>query len=1042
MNPSHRSPHSEPASLLAVRSCKRALLSELGQSHESGNPVRPEDLLARWPADAASDPDIASLLFEDYQQQLRRGAEPQLSDYQERFPQQSDSLRSLLRQNDVLRSLGGSCPSGFTLRLPDIGDEVFGFKLRHELGRGAFARVFLGEQAELADRPVVLKVTASDNDEPQTLAQLQHTHIVPVYSVHEDTNAGLRLVCMPYFGGASLSSVLRSLTADCKQPMQGAQLVRALQAVQAPTFEALRLEAASAPAPSVSSAQRQAAPLERLKSLSYVQAVVWIVGRLAEALQHAHERGIYHRDVKPSNILIGADGEPMLLDFNLATSIHTDAGKATVGGTVAYMAPEHLRAMASRNPVLARQVDQRADIYALGMVLFEMLVGERPFEQSASYAPLPALIEAMAVERSQTTPSLRQHRKDVPWGLESIVRKCLAPEPAERYQHADELAADLNALLEDRPLRHAPELSITERARKWVRRHPRFTSSSLIVGVAAALLLTAGLVLLDVRQQAHATHEQLEDALVVQRDREFDEGVRRALCLVNTTTDLPGADHVAQGVGACEETLALYGVLTDDDWQEGDLWRRLASVEREENARELLLLLARGRVQQAPDDQQMLRGALRLLDKAEALRRLPPTPALWEDRADYLDRLGETQQAQAARRQAKSLKPATARDYCLLAASLVRRDGVHAGPALQALEQALGLNPKHYWAYVQRGVLRMQRGENALAAADFGGAVGVWPEYALGYFNLGCALLRAGQPDEAIAQLTLALDRDPSFVLARLNRGLTLLERSRYEPALADFDKATRDGCDQAAAWAGRGVALEKLKRHAEADKAFAKALDSARDEAEAVQLRVHWVYAFAVSERLPQQAARIFSDILEKQPEHPQALYGQAMLAAQQDDLERALACFDRALAADPNLLEARRFRAVLLARRGRLADAEREINACLSQAPRDGATLYAAACVAARAVEHGDPAAAPAALEQTLLFLERALAAGYGHDKIAADPDLAGVRRLPAFERWLARQAEARQAETRPPAAQNNVPNNVPSRMSPTAPTRGIVP
>jgi tetratricopeptide (TPR) repeat protein len=703
------------------------------------------------------------------------------------------------------------------------------------------------------------------------------------------------------------------------------------------------------------------------------------------------------------------------------------------------MAPEHLRAMASRNPMLARQVDHRADIYSLGMVLFEMLVGERPFEQSASYAPLPALIEAMAVERSQSTPSLRQHRQDVPWGLESIVRRCLAPNPAQRYQHANELAADLDALLEDRPLHHAPELSVKERAQKWLRRHPRFASSSLIAGVAAALLITAGIVVLDVRQQAHATHEQLEDARVAERDRQFDEGVRRALCLVNTTTDLPGSDHLAQGIAACEQTLALYGVLTSDQWQENESWRRLASVEREENARELLLLLARGRVQQTPDDPQTLHGALRLLDKAEALR-LPPTPALWEDRADYLEGLGAKQQAHAARVKARSLKPASARDYCLLAASLVRRDGVHAKQAIAALEQALALNPKHYWAYVQRGVLRMQRGDNALAAADFGSAVGLWPEYALGYFNLGCALLRAGQPDDAVAQFTLALDREPSFVLARLNRGLTLLERGRYEPALVDFEKAHQDGCEQAAAWAGRGVALEKLKRHEEADAVFATALERARAETEAVQLRVQWVYAFAVSERLPHEAARIFSDILDKHPDHPQALYGQAMLAAQRDDLDRALECFDRALDVDPSLTDARRFRAVLLARRGRLGDAQREINACLSLEPRNGATLYAAACIAARAVEHSDPASAPAALEQTLQFLEHAFAAGYGRDKVAADPDLASVRDLPAFRSWLERQTQGEAATSA--EAPNNVPNAVPNRMPPQAQTRGIVP
>ena len=99
-----------------------------------------------------------------------------------------------------------------------MGDEVFGFRLRQPLGEGAFARVFLAEQADLAGRPVVLKVTRHRGDEPQTLAQFLHTNIVPIYSLHEDRRAGLRAVCMPYLGGASLSAVLARLWADSPRP--------------------------------------------------------------------------------------------------------------------------------------------------------------------------------------------------------------------------------------------------------------------------------------------------------------------------------------------------------------------------------------------------------------------------------------------------------------------------------------------------------------------------------------------------------------------------------------------------------------------------------------------------------------------------------------------------------------------------------------------------------------------------------------------------------------------------------------------------------
>src|SRR5262249_49597430 len=137
-------------------------------------------------------------------------------------------------------------------------------------------------------------------------------------------------------------------------------------------------------------------PRTVLAGLPFAHAVAWVAARLAEGLQHAHARQVLHRDIKPSNVLLGADGQPMLRDFNPAHA--ADGGGEAPGGTVAYMAPEHLKALALRDPALARKVDHRADVYALGMVLYEMLTGRSPFDQGASYAPLSVLIEAMAVE--------------------------------------------------------------------------------------------------------------------------------------------------------------------------------------------------------------------------------------------------------------------------------------------------------------------------------------------------------------------------------------------------------------------------------------------------------------------------------------------------------------------------------------------------------------------------------------------------------------------------------------------------------------------
>src|SRR5262245_26542987 len=660
------------------RSLKRELLAELRASWQGGAPAAPEELLERWPSAPRCDPDVASLLFEDYLQRAERGGHPTLQEYERRFPEHKDSLASLLDHQDLLRSLGASHPSAPGLRLPEVGDNLFGFRLKGELGRGAFARVFLAEQGTLAGRPVVLKVSAIEGDEPQTLAQLQHTHIVPIHSVHENARAGLRAVCMPYFGGASLSQVLQRLGQMTLRPTTGEELVRALSAVcgsATPSREGEAPAELSSRGSAGASPSRDNGPLAFLRGTSYVRAAVWVVARLAEGLEHAHQRGVLHRDIKPSNILLSAEGQPMLLDFNLAQQTHADPASATLGGTVAYMAPEHLRALARQETVQARAVDARADVYSLGMVLFEMLTGVRPFEQSASCTPLPMLIEAMAVERSAKVPSLRAARADVPWGLESVLRKCLDPDPIRRYQRAEHLAEDLRRLLDDRPLLHAPELSRVERLQKWARRHPRLTSVSAVTCAATLLLALSGLALAGTRDRLVTAADRLEATPARDRLRDHDAGTLRSLLLVNTTGDRPH-EHLRQGLQTCEKTLALYGVLNGGRLEQHPDWARLDEAERRrlaEQTQELLLLLAGARVRLTPGDREVLRQALSLLDAAEALPGLPPSRALGEERAAYLDALGEQAKAQTAREQAETVKPASARDFYLLARADARR---------------------------------------------------------------------------------------------------------------------------------------------------------------------------------------------------------------------------------------------------------------------------------------------------------------------------------------------------------------------------------
>ncbi len=608
----------EPASYLEARSIKQQLLQELTESAGPSN-AELADLLGRWPTDAAKDPDVAGMLFEDFRNRSLRGEPISRAKYDQEYPEHRDSMASLFRRQDVLRSITSvSEPSVPILALPKVGDELFGYRLRSQLGQGAFARVFLAEQSELAGRLVALKTSDLTGSEPQTLAQLQHTNIVPIYSVHEDTAAGIRAVCMPYFGGASLSQVLSAVWKKTDQPMSGTEIVDALRQF-VPTDATRRVSGkalAAGVSPIQSTTQHDTVPVAsaipltdnakrltpvaplKIAELDFPRACAWIVARLADGLQHAHDHGVLHRDIKPANVLLGADGTPMLLDFNLAHDENQSHAQveATLGGTVAYMAPEHLRALNIRSPELIALVDERSDLYGLGMVLFEMITGHNPFEQSLSYAPMPILVEAMATERARSIPSLRQHRDDVPWGLESIVRKCLQPIASMRYQQASELAEDLDRFLNDRPLRHAPELSFTEQFQKWTRRHPKLASSGLVT-IAASITLTLGwLILAGTQARLSAAQARvLETAGAEARElqQHFERGTLKALCLINTHSD--NRDHAAEGRQICQETLGLFNILNNPDWQLQPAWNHLTHSEQHklaEDARELLLLLA------------------------------------------------------------------------------------------------------------------------------------------------------------------------------------------------------------------------------------------------------------------------------------------------------------------------------------------------------------------------------------------------------------------------------------------------------------------
>jgi tetratricopeptide (TPR) repeat protein len=170
--------------------------------------------------------------------------------------------------------------------------------------------------------------------------------------------------------------------------------------------------------------------------------------------------------------------------------------------------------------------------------------------------------------------------------------------------------------------------------------------------------------------------------------------------------------------------------------------------------------------------------------------------------------------------------------------------------------------------------------------------------------------------------------------------------------------------------------------------------------------------YAFTIAERLPAKARKVFEDVLHARPRCLEALYGLAMLEANHDQVDQAIQHLTQAIEANCVHHEARRNRAVLLARRGRFELAQVDINLCLAQDPKGGSTLYAAACVLAHLARYSRD---PQVVHQGLDLLEQALQHGYGRDLIAKDPDLAGLRNHPDFQDLLTKGARK---ATRPPA------------------------
>ncbi|MCA8978868.1 MAG: serine/threonine protein kinase [Planctomycetes bacterium] len=250
----------------------------------------------------------------------------------------------------------------------------------------------------------------------------------------------------------------------------------------------------------------------------YYRDVAALVVQVAEALQHAHDAGVIHRDVKPQNILIEVDGRPRLTDFGLAR-VESDAELSESGqaiGTYYYMSPEQVRASASG-------IDHRTDVFSLGVVLYELLSLRRPFEGDTTHQIATSIL-------SEDPPELKKQRSQLPSELAVIAGKALEKRREDRYPSMRALADDLRRFREHRPISARPP-SLAQRSVKWARRNPTIAGVGAVGAVAftvIALLLEQNIGRRLELADANADLTQQKNLVQEQRDEATEQAARLA----------------------------------------------------------------------------------------------------------------------------------------------------------------------------------------------------------------------------------------------------------------------------------------------------------------------------------------------------------------------------------------------------------------------------------------------------------------------------------------------------------------------------------